>query len=211
MFKKLIDKLNAKQKERSELNKIFYLFQLPNKEESVLRLVNKELTDPQPFFDLLDNFKHFPIKGHYLQQNINEEIISFAPNIYEVCNVLSKIKFCTQQPNQDTINMIRRLPKHKYGSYLFFAESLNQSVEKFDQKALDQIVDWMKDILNYYEEHKTLQGRVIELEYMAENLCSALFSVLDVLYDFFYNLLCHVANIKCDQYRRIAVFVSDEF
>ena len=210
MFKKLFDKLKAKKEEKNEVNRISFLMDLPNKEEDVLRLLNKELTDLQPFFDLLDNFKYFPIKGYYLQQNINEEIISFAPNIYDVCNILSKVKFCTQHPNQETINMIRRLPKHKYGSYLFFAEGTHQTMGNFDQKALDQIVDWMKDILDYYEKHKLIQG-ISNLSGFIEILCSALFSVLDVFYDFFYNLLCHVANIKCDQYKRIAMFVSDDF
>ncbi len=199
--------LKPKTTEQKVKESIIFLKSIPIKQTGVFKIAeNKELTDILPFMDLLNLFILFPIEEQsQLNQNLNDTIISFRPTIFETCSLLGSIKHCLNSYNENTVSLIRRLPKSNQNSYLFFSVKTNSDIQPFDQKALDQLICWMKDILLYYDTNKTL---LLDNE---ESLSSAIYSKLDVFYDFFYCLLCHLANIKCDHLKQVAVFVQEDY
>ena len=94
-----------------------------------------------------------------------------------------------------------RLPKVTVNGYLFFndKENIEQNLI-FNTKALKQLVVWMQDIIDYFEENKLSQDPEVE------SFCYALYTKLDVLYEFFFHLLCYIKNIQSENIHQVVSF-----
>lgn len=176
-----------------------------DKKNTLLIATNKELCEVTPFIDLLDLFEYYPLKGHYLQQNVNSNLLGLKKNIYETCLYFEKLVKNLKSKNLSTVSSLPRISRLTTESYLFFSEKNDVSYNTFDQRSLDQLVEWMRDITLYFDAYKSSMNE------FDEAYCLVIYGNLDVYFDFFYSLLCHVGNIKCDHYLKISVFVNEDF
>ena len=182
-----------------------FLIDLPASGNVLVVAQNKELTETKAFSDLLSYFQHFPFQEVIVLQNINQFLYSPKKSIYEVSSLMSSIVRSLQQDNTQIVNFIRRLGLDQRNSYLFFIEKPSEDFGTIDQQFVNQLVGWMKFIVDYYEKNKT---SMIESQ---EQICEAIHSKLNVFYDFFYYLLCHLANVRCDNLESVATQVAVEF
>ncbi len=196
-----------------ELEKVReHLRKIPGNNSLTLRISNKELTGTENFRYLLSLFKHAPLTGdHTLQQNLNQTIISFSDSITGTSVLLGKLVACTKNFNAETIHALNRLPRLQENSYLFFS-AFGEDSKTFDQKSLDQMLGWMENILSYYDANKVFvfEDKIGQTDEHGP-MTQAIFTKLDLFYDFFYCLLCHICSIKSDNLQRIAVFVEEDF
>lgn len=182
-----------------------FLIGLPKSEQVLAVAQNKELTETKAFSELLTYFQHFPFKEEIALQNINQHLYAPKKSIYEVSSLLASIVRSLQQDNTQIVNFIRRMGLDQRNSYLFFIEKPSDDFGTMDQEFVNQLVGWMKFIVDYYEQHKT------SMDEKHEQLCEAIYSRLNVFYDFFYYLLCHLANVRCDNLESVATQVAIEF
>jgi hypothetical protein len=182
-----------------------FLIDLPQSDHVLAVAQNKELTETKAFSDLLSYFQHFPFKEELVLQNINQFIYAPKKSIYEVSSLIAPIVRSLQTDNTQIVNFIRRLGLDQRNSYLFFIDKPSDDYSTIDQKSIDQLVGWMKYIVDYYEQNKT------SMDENHEQICEALFSKLGMLYDFFYFLLCHLANVRCDNLETVTKQVAIEF
>jgi hypothetical protein len=201
-FSKIFKK-NARERKLTKL--LRNLENTPNNANLTLCIAhNKELCEIEPFIKLLNTFQYFPIEGYQLQQNINSNIISFRETIYDTCLTVSKIYKNLLEKNIYQVSFVARIARMINPSYKFFNEKPDQFDTTFDQQSLDQLVGWMREIIVYFDNHKTSQDN------FEEAFCSVTYQNMDVLYDFFYCLLCHIVNIRCDHQKRICVFLEED-
>ena len=184
------------------------LIDLPGSSKAFAMAQNKELTDTAAFSELLSYFQHFPFKEEIVYQNNNQFIYSPKKNIYEVSSLMASIVRSVENGNEQIINFIRRLGLDQRNSYLFFIEKPSEDFGIVDQKFIDQMVDWMKRILVFFEEYK-IDKTDVDTAYA--EIAEAIYSKLSVFYDFFYYLLCHLANVRCDNLDSVATQVAIEF
>jgi len=205
MLSKLRDIFKKSSREREIARHFYVLENIPNNPKYTLCIAhNKELCEVEPFIKLLDTFQHFPIEGHYLQQNINTTITSFRETIYDTCVALSLIYKNLLERNILQVSFVARISRTINQSYQFFNEKTDINFNTFDQSSLDQLVGWMREIIVYFDSHKTNQDE------FDEAFCSVTYQNMDVLYDFFYCLLCHIVNIRCDHQKRICVYLEED-
>lgn len=181
------------------------LIELPNSPNVFSVAQNKELTETQAFSDLLSYFQHFPYKEEIVLQNNNQFILSPKKTIYEVSTLMASICRSLENDNTQIVNFIQRMGLDQRSSYLFFIDKPGDDYGAMDQKSIDQLVGWLKRIVDYYETNK------LSDEPHHEQLCGAIFSKLSVLYDFSYYLLCHLANVRCDNLNGVALSVTIDF
>jgi len=209
MFETLMNKLKAKKVDKS----LTLIKDLPNNKNKAFHITQtKELTEVENFLWMLKLFEDHKLQRFYIQQNINDTIISFRPTVFDTCDLLHAIVVCLKKPNLETINSIRRLARISSNSYLFFHDRDETKYALFTQETIDLMVQWMKEILLFYEEHKLgINDLGVQDTDDNNDICLALSFKLDIFYDFFYCLLCHIVNIKCDHLSSIATIVQIEF
>jgi hypothetical protein len=161
---------------------------------------NKELTEVESFVKLLKMLQKETVYRSVLLQNINENITSFKPTLLEAMKVLNMITDNLEDPSQDIVRTINRLPRSQYNSYIF----LTTTNLVIDEAILRDITEKMLMILSYFDREK------VSMEDKHEALCQALYAKLDIFHDFFYDLYCHLVNIRCDQTLRKAVIKTLE-
>lgn len=201
----MLTKITSLLKQRKEKKRLTKILTIPKNEKTNFIIAhNKELCDVTAFRELLKNFNHYKIEGHYLQQNINTEIICFKLNIYETYTCLGDIYSIIVQKKQNLIGTNFRSTRSRQSSYIFFNEKNDEKILTFNQEALDQMVQWMDNILVWFDLNKTSQ------EEFEERFCSKLYQNIDIFYDFYYCLLCHILNIECDKYKSISIFKHED-
>lgn len=180
---------------------VFNPQQLVKSKEAFVVKHNKELTEIENFTYLLQQFKDVELNYLYLNQNVNQTITGFSNTIYDSIRNLQIIKTSLTSDKTQAKRLLFRLPKVTVNGYLFFndKENIEQNLI-FNTKALKQIVDWMQDIVDYFEENKLSQ------EPEVESFCYALYTKLDVLYEFFFHLLCYIKNIQSENIHQVVSF-----
>lgn len=205
MLSKFSTFIKKYQRERLLAKHLHILENIPGNPKYTLCIAhNKELCEVTPFLDLLDLFQYFPIEGYHLQQNINTNIISFKETIYDTCVTVSKIYKNLLDRDLSQVGLVARMARTNASSYQFFNDKPDQNLTTFDQKSLDQLIDWLRKIVISFDSNKTSQ------DVFDEAFCSVTYQNLDVLYDFTFCLLCHIVNIRCNQDKRICVFLEED-
>lgn len=180
---------------------VFNPQQLVKSKEAFVVKHNKELTEIENFTYLLHQFKDVELDYLYLNQNVNQTITGFSNTIYDSIKNLQIIKASLTSDKTKAKRLLFRLPKVTVNGYLFFndKENIEQNLI-FNTKALKQIVVWMQDIIDYFEENKLSQDPEVE------SFCYALYTKLDVLYEFFFHLLCYIKNIQSENIHQVVSF-----
>ena len=180
---------------------VFNPQQLVKSKEAFVVKHNKELTEIENFTYLLHQFKDVELDYLYLNQNVNQTITGFSNTIYDSIKNLQIIKASLTSDKTKAKRLLFRLPKVTVNGYLFFndKENIEQNLI-FNTKALKQLVVWMQDIIDYFEENKLSQ------EPEVESFCYALYTKLDVLYEFFFHLLCYIKNIQSENIHQVVSF-----
>lgn len=180
---------------------VFNPQQLVKSKEAFVVKHNKELTEIENFTYLLHQFKDVELDYLYLNQNVNQTITGFSNTIYDSIKNLQIIKASLTSDKTKAKRLLFRLPKVTVNGYLFFndKENIEQNLI-FNTKALKQLVVWMQDIIDYFEENKLSQDPEVE------SFCYALYTKLDVLYEFFFHLLCYIKNIQSENIHQVVSF-----
>ena len=180
---------------------VFNPQQLVKSKEAFVVKHNKELTEIESFTYLLHQFKDVELDYLYLNQNVNQTITGFSNTIYDSIKNLQIIKASLTSDKTKAKRILFRLPKVTVNGYLFFndKENIEQNLI-FNTKALKQLVVWMQDIIDYFEENKLSQDPEVE------SFCHALYTKLDVLYEFFFHLLCYIKNIQSENIHQVVSF-----
>lgn len=180
---------------------VFNPQQLVKSKEAFVVKHNKELTEIENFTYLLHQFKDVELDYLYLNQNVNQTITGFSNTIYDSIKNLQIIKASLTSDKTKAKRLLFRLPKVTVNGYLFFndKENIEQNLI-FNTKALKQLVVWMQDIIDYFEENKLSQDPEVE------SFCHALYTKLDVLYEFFFHLLCYIKNIQSENIHQVVSF-----
>lgn len=180
---------------------VFNPQQLVKSKEAFVVKHNKELTEIENFTYLLQQFKDVELDYLYLNQNVNQTITGFSNTIYDSIKNLQIIKASLTSDKTKAKRLLFRLPKVTVNGYLFFndKENIEQNLI-FNTKALKQLVVWMQDIIDYFEENKLSQDPEVE------SFCYALYTKLDVLYEFFFHLLCYIKNIQSENIHQVVSF-----
>lgn len=159
----------------------------PNKRFTISQ--QKEVTEIENFKLLLGYYKDVNIDYSILNQNINVSVLCFSTDIWSTLELMSFIADSLSDPKWEKTKKIYSFLKRKQPSFLFFCEKEYHKDKVFTDKDLKQLVHYMTVILDYFEQNKTNEDNDVS------KLCSAIFCQLDILYSFYFHLLCYLKNI----------------
>lgn len=164
-----------------------YITKLPSSDEDNLVSINRELTETECFTKLLNKFEGVSLLEANVSQNTNITFTTFAPSFQKSAEIIDNIHRSIEN-GKEAIYRFRSINNNTINTYMYF--TMYDANFVYGEVTLKANLESMKAILAFYEKHKT------EDDTDQAAVCDFLFPKLNVLFDYYYSLLCVLNGIR---------------